>query len=73
MLSDQQFLNRLGKNIKDKRITTFGARSKRTLSASSGVADMTIFRIENGEVSPTITTLRSIASALNCEVGELLP
>jgi transcriptional regulator with XRE-family HTH domain len=46
--------------------------TQRELAEASGVAQVTIARIELGEASPRFATLRKLAQALQIEPGDLL-
>lgn len=47
-------------------------QTARDLSAASGVSAAMISRIENGQVSPSLSTLSALASALNTPIASLL-
>jgi len=49
------------------------AFSYRRLAARAGVALSTLYRIESGAASPTVTMLETIAGALGVRVRDLLP
>lgn len=46
--------------------------TQRDLAQASGVAQVTIARIELGEAEPRFTTLRKLAQALNIQPEELM-
>jgi transcriptional regulator with XRE-family HTH domain len=47
--------------------------SVRVLARRAGVGFMTISRIENGRMSPTVAMLEKLASALGIEVRDFFP
>jgi transcriptional regulator with XRE-family HTH domain len=47
--------------------------SLRELGEQSGVSYVTISRIENGQMSPTVRVLEKLARALGTRVRDLLP
>jgi len=47
--------------------------SLRQLAGRAGVGFMTISRIENGRMSPTVALLEKLASALGIEVRDFFP
>jgi transcriptional regulator with XRE-family HTH domain len=42
------------------------------VSQATGLSQSSICRIERGEYNPSLSTLKEIARALNCSLGELL-
>jgi len=46
--------------------------SRAELHRLTGIAYMTLYRIESGSGNPTISTLRKIADALGVDICELL-
>jgi XRE family transcriptional regulator, regulator of sulfur utilization len=47
--------------------------SVRELAKRANVGFVTISRIENGHVSPTVAMLEKLASALGIEIGDFFP
>jgi len=47
--------------------------SLRTLAAKAGVSYVTVVRIEQGTISPTVTMLEKLARALKVHITELFP
>lgn len=47
--------------------------SVRELATRAGVGFVTVSRIENGHMSPTVTMLEKLAKALKIHVTELFP
>jgi transcriptional regulator with XRE-family HTH domain len=47
--------------------------SRARVAALSGLNPATITRVENGERSPTVETLKKLAAALDIEVGDFFP
>jgi transcriptional regulator with XRE-family HTH domain len=47
--------------------------SLRTLAAKAGVSYVTVVRIEQGTMSPTVTTLLKLARALKVHITEFFP
>ena len=64
-------LSKIGKNIKkrqnDANLTT------RKLAEMAGLSCGQISYMENGNHAVTIVSLSKVASALDCEVGDLMP
>ena len=70
MLSDDKFLQKLGKRI-DKLVTErFDNQTE--FSIAAGVDPRTLRRIVRTEQNPTILVLRKIARALNISLSELV-
>ena len=42
------------------------------VSQATGLSQSGICRMERGEYNPSLSTIREIAKALNCSIGELL-
>jgi transcriptional regulator with XRE-family HTH domain len=47
--------------------------SVRELAKRAGVGYVTVVRIENDQISPTVTMLEKLAKALGIDVGEFFP
>lgn len=46
--------------------------SQKQVANAAGISQPTYSNIENGKRNPTLKTLRKIAEALGCSVGEIL-
>ncbi len=67
---DARLLSRFGKQLKRLRIEK--GLSQEQLANDADIPINQIGRIERGEINPTLSTLNSIATALQMKVGELL-
>ncbi len=67
---NQDYINAFGENL--KKLRNERGLSQEKLALLSELDDMQIYRIENGKVNPTISTLYTIAKALNVSPKELL-
>ena len=56
-----------------KKLRTAAGVSLERLAEQTGLAKTTITRIEQGHVSPTVSTLQRIARALKVKVRALIP
>ena len=59
-------------NLPLKRLREEAGLSLIQLGEAADLSPVTIWRIEKGERSPRLETLRSIANALKVEIGELV-
>lgn len=69
VMEDKDYLKKLGKNI--VKIRTMKKISQVGLSDLCGFEKSNMNRIESGNTSPTIKTLRKIAKALDVELKDL--
>lgn len=67
---NQQYIDAFGENL--KKIRTAKKLSRDTLAAYAGVEVMQIYRIETGKINTTISTLQSLATALDIHPKRLL-
>ncbi len=67
---NSKLLSQFGKSLKDMR--TSRGLSQEELANDADIPINQIGRIERGEVNPSLSTLHSIASALNIRLRELL-
>jgi transcriptional regulator with XRE-family HTH domain len=67
---NQEYINAFGANL--KKIRTTKKLSRETLAAHAGVEVMQIYRIETGKINTTISTLLSLATALEIPPKKLL-
>ncbi len=67
---NSKLLSQFGKSLKDMR--TSRGLSQEELANDADIPINQIGRIERGEVNPSLSTLHSIASALNIRIRELL-
>lgn len=58
--------------IKLKKVREARNLSLRDLAAETGLEHAQISRIEDGQVNPTVTTIRLLEEALGVDPGELL-
>ena len=70
-MNEEEYILEVCKNIKSFRLAK--NLTQVDLSASIGIDDSSLRRIESGRTSPTLKTLFRIANALGIEVSELLP
>lgn len=68
-LRDDEFLLRVGGRIRELREKR--GMSMEDLGAECGIERNTVFRIENGKVNTTVSTLKAIAEGLGTTFGEL--
>lgn len=61
-----------GERIKKLRFSTTPHISRETLSRTAGISAMTIYKIEEQGVSPSLSTIQKIAAALSVTVGDLV-
>lgn len=47
--------------------------TQKELAAKVGVAETTIWRVENDQLEPTLDTIIGIADALGCKIDDLVP
>jgi transcriptional regulator with XRE-family HTH domain len=71
VLSDQEYLVALGQAIVEKRKLLLYSQTDLAFRVGIEVPNLSV--IENGKSNPQILTLVRIASALNCELFELIP
>jgi transcriptional regulator with XRE-family HTH domain len=69
-LRNQRYLNAFGENL--KRLRRAKGMSQETLAIETEVDYQQIYRIEHGKINTTISTILSIAKALNVHPKELL-
>jgi transcriptional regulator with XRE-family HTH domain len=69
-LRDNEILLKFGKHLVALRKSKNIAQNE--LAYSTDVEISQIYRIEKGKINPTLTTLSSIAAALNITLNELL-
>lgn len=67
---DKEYLQLIGKNIRNKREKK--GMSQQELADYADLAKITIQRIELAKVPASILTLKSIATALEIDVSELV-
>jgi transcriptional regulator with XRE-family HTH domain len=67
---NQEYIDAFGANL--KKIRTTKKLSRETLAAHAGVEVMQIYRIETGKINTTISTLLSLATALEIPPKKLL-
>jgi transcriptional regulator with XRE-family HTH domain len=67
---NQDYIDAFGANL--KRIRAAKKLSRETLAAYAGVEVMQIYRIETGKINTTISTLLSLATALEVPPKKLL-
>jgi putative transcriptional regulator len=60
----------IGKHI--RRLRTDRGWTQRDLARAADLTEVQVCKMENDRHEPTITTLRRVASALDCGVAELL-
>lgn len=65
------FAKKLGKNIKMMRV--YKDQSQAELSFKSGLDQSYLSRVENGTANVSVNKLCCIASALECNLDELVP
>ncbi len=70
-MNEEEYILEVCKRIKSYRIAKNLTQVE--LSASIGIDDSSLRRIESGRTSPTLKTLYRIANALEIGVYELLP
>jgi transcriptional regulator with XRE-family HTH domain len=69
-LRNQKYLNAFGENL--KRLRNAKGMSQEKLALATEVDYQQIYRIEHGKINTTISTILSIARALNVHPKELL-
>lgn len=69
--SDEEYLYQLGTSIAAKRKELFLTQSDLAYRIGMEVPNLSV--IENGKSNPQILTLARIASALECELHDLIP
>jgi len=67
----EEFLKRIGNNIKRIRLEQFPQRSITDLAGHVNKNKKAWEKIENGEGNPELRTLKKIADVLNVEINEL--
>ncbi|MBP6091614.1 MAG: helix-turn-helix transcriptional regulator [Crocinitomicaceae bacterium] len=70
MISNEEFLVKLGKRIEEAYLPKFKSQTEFALACD--VDTRTIRRIIKAEQNPTILVLRGIANALECELTNLI-
>lgn len=66
---DPDYLKAFGKNL--RRIREQKELSQEELSGKMGTAPSQVGRIERGEINPTVSTLRTMADALEIQIEDL--
>lgn len=67
---NQEYIDAFGAHVKKLRVAK--KLSRETLAAYAGIEVMQIYRIETGKINTTISTLLSIANALEISPKKLL-
>ena len=70
MPEQEKYLQLIGNNIRTKRNER--GISQQELADHSDVAKSTIQRIENGEMNPSILTLKKISITLDIDLADLI-
>jgi transcriptional regulator with XRE-family HTH domain len=60
----------VGERIRDRRLRL--GMSQQALAAAAGITQNGVFRLENGETNPQLSTLQQVAASLKCSVRDLV-
>lgn len=69
-MTDEKYLKKLGEKIVELRKKQ--GISQKSLASKLDIDRTSLFRIEQGQVNSSITTLRTIAKELGISIGELV-
>jgi transcriptional regulator with XRE-family HTH domain len=68
-IRNQALIMVFGKNV--QRIRLFKGFTQEYLAEEAGISQVQIARIESGKLNSTISTVASLACALNVQIGDL--